>query len=112
MAAKKKRKKSKQGFVSWLVNVGSLAITLSNPLIRVGDAVKNYQGFGNVMSGWTRYMIKDYTGYWLDSSWQKLGWSPEFMIRGWGTVALGVGMKKAMGYATKHIKIQSLIPGR
>ena len=114
MAKKKGRKKSKQGIVSWLVNVGSLAMIIANPVMRAAEASKVYGGggFSSILSGWTRYMIKDYTGYWMDSNWNKLGWDASYMVRGWGTVALGVGFKKGMSYATKHIKIQSLIPGR
>ena len=108
--AKKKRKKSKQGVVSWLVNVASLAIVAANPIMRVFDAQKFFEG--DVLKGWLHFMARDYAGVYLDkTTMEYVDFDAKRMIRGWGTVAAGVAFKKGMSYATKSIKIQSLIPG-
>ena len=104
--AKKKRKRSKQGVVSWLVNVATLAIAAANPIVRAKEAMDR-EDWGH----FARAMAKDYLGMSFDSAWEYQGFKMSDMARGTGTLAAAVGFKKVASYATKNIKIQSLIPG-
>ena len=108
--AKKKRKKSKQGIVSWLVNVASLAILAANPLSRAVEASNNPEG--DKWNKFVRSMASDYLGIGIDPADMSYhDFDAKRMVRGWGTVAAAVVFKKGMAYATKSIRIQSLIPG-
>ena len=104
--AKKKRKKSKQGIVSWLVNVAALVMAAANPIVRAKEAFEKGD-FGH----FARAMSKDYLGIGFNDDWSYAGFKPEWMVRGSGTLAGAIVFKKVAGYATKSIKIQSLIPG-
>ena len=104
--AKNKRKASKQGIVSWAVNVAALVMAAANPIVRAKEAFEKGD-FGH----FARAMSKDYLGVGFNDDWSYAGFKPEWMLRGTGTLAGAIVFKKVAGYATKSIKIQSLIPG-
>lgn len=113
--AKKKEKKNRsakrQGVVSWLTNVAALSMVMANPVSRMLEASKQSGSLNYKLTFLASRLVKDYTGIALKS--EDLSYAyfdPKAMLRGYGPIAGAIVFKKGMGYATKSIKIQSLIP--
>jgi len=94
----------RQGLVSWATSVVALGIGLSNVFARAGEAYKAAKG--TRLQWFGKLMIKDYTGFDVDTN----SWSWKNMIRGYAPIAGGVAFKKGTSYLVKTAKVQSLIP--
>lgn len=106
--AKKKRTRSKQGVVSWAVNMVTLGIAGSNVLTRIAESLQK----DNKMEYFARRMIMDHTGADFGPGMEYMGWDMKNMIRGYAPMAGAYAFKTGMTHVLKKVKIQSLIPGR
>lgn len=107
---KKNGGSKRQGLVSWLVNIASLGMILANPLSRMYEAAKVAGDTAFKFGFFARRMTQDYTGVSIASDWNTITFQPKLALRGWAPTLGGIAFKKGMGYATKTIKVQSLIP--
>lgn len=97
-----------QGVVSWLINGTALVMAMANPVSRMIEATKQSE---NKLNYFVSRMGMDYTGIKLRSDTLEYdSFDAKRMARGWGTMAGAVAFKKGAGYATKSIKVKSLIP--
>ena len=106
--AKKKRTKSKQGVVSWAVNLLTLGIASSNVLTRISEAWGRADG----LEWFARTMLSDHAGLIMGPGMTYEGFEAKRMIRGYAPMAGAYAFKTGMGVVLKKVKIQSLIPGR
>ena len=109
MAAKKTRKRSKQGFVSWAQNMITLGIASSNVIARIAESAARSD---DKMQYFMRTMIQDHTGLGIDENLQYVDFDAKRMVRGYAPMAGAYAFKKVSSQVLKTVKIQSLIPGR
>jgi hypothetical protein len=101
MARRKKKKRSKQGLVSWGTSAVGLLIAFSNVIARAMEFIPNgdWQGFGNALVG-------DMTGYDLASG----SFDMSRLGRGWGPPIGGIVFKKGMSEVIKRCRMDSVLP--
>ena len=107
--AKAKRKRSKQGFVSWAQNMITLGIASSNVIARIAESAARSD---DKLQYFMRTMIQDHTGMGIDENLQYVDFDAKRMVRGYAPMAGAYAFKKVSSQVLKTVKIQSLIPGR
>jgi hypothetical protein len=101
MARRKKKKRGRQGLVSWVTSAIGLLIGFSNVIARGVEYISqgDWQGFGNALVG-------DMTGYDLASG----AFDMSRLGRGWGPIVGGIVFKKGTSELVKRCRMDSALP--
>lgn len=104
--AKKKKKRGKQGVVSWLTSVFSVFIAMAPAFMAAGEAITQA-----APARFAQLMVKWYTGVELaPQTLEYAGYNARHMAVGWGTMLGAIAFKKASSILVKSAKIQSVFP--